>query len=293
MAAKQYLAANERILDQIKRRSEAGVGRVADLEQAQGRVALAQSTVISAQRDLDDASSTYQRVVGVAPVPPMTRPELTAASLPADLVAAEAMALNAHPALKSSEAEVAAAQAQSKVVNGAFYPQVDLVAMQRWGRDMDGLEGVNQSNSVMLEGRYNVFNGGRDSARTREYEYRHTQAEGVRERTRRQVLENVRLAWSASEASKEQLNYLKVHEQASRNARDAYIKQFGLGRRSLLDVLDTEKELYEASRAHVTGVYDNIYAQYRVLAGTGTLLSVIDAKDTGDAENSVTHPPKN
>ncbi|MEJ2059476.1 MAG: TolC family outer membrane protein [Gammaproteobacteria bacterium] len=270
--AKAYLAAHQRTYDQVRRRSESGLARTADFEQVQGRLALARTTLINAQRDLADARSNYMRVVGEMPRDPMAVPATVAANMPAGLSTAEAMALKDHPTLQAAEADVAAAKAQMKAAGNTFYPHIDAVASQSWGRDLNGLKGLDQRQSLMLEGNYNLFNGGADSARYKEYQYRLKQAEDVRDNTRRQVLEGVRLSWSAYEATTSQLQYLKAHEDASRQARDAYIKQWRVGRRTLLDVLDTEKEFYEASKAYTNARYDRVYAQYRVLAGMGALL---------------------
>lgn len=283
--AKHYLAVHQRIYQQVRKRSEAGVARVADLEQVQGRLALAQSTVIVAQRELDDARANYLNVVGVLPADPMVQPNVSGIAMPSTLEKAEALALSGHPLIKAADANVAAAQAQYKAAGGSFYPSIDVVAAQDFGRDMDGLTGLYRSNSAMIEGRYNLFNGGGDAAKRREYLYRLKQAENVRDLVKRQVIENLRLAWNANEAAAQQLQYLQMHKDSSRKARDAYVSQFDLGRRSLLDLLDSEREVYEASRSDVSGVYEKIYTQYRVLAGMGTLLSTMNVhvKDNGAA----------
>src|SRR6266702_5180217 len=55
--AQENLTNHRRILDQVKLRSESGVDRRADFDQVMGRVALAQSNVVSAQANLTDSNS--------------------------------------------------------------------------------------------------------------------------------------------------------------------------------------------------------------------------------------------
>ncbi|MGM8892272.1 TolC family protein, partial [Psychrobacter sp. 1Y1] len=50
-------------------------------------------------------------------------------------------------------------------------------------------------------------------------------------------------------------------------------QQFNLGQRTLLDLLDTENELFEARKDYLESEYDEIIAQYRVLNATGQLLN--------------------
>ena len=53
---------------------------------------------------------------------------------------------------------------------------------------------------------------------------------------------------------------------------NAYKQQFTLGQRTLLDVLNTENELFEARKNYVNADYDELFAQYRLLNAEGKLL---------------------
>ena len=52
----------------------------------------------------------------------------------------------------------------------------------------------------------------------------------------------------------------------------AYEKQFRIGKRTLLDLLNTENELFESRKAYLNAHYSGILAKYRVLNATGLLL---------------------
>jgi adhesin transport system outer membrane protein len=84
-----------------------------------------------------------------------------------------------------------------------------------------------------------------------------------------------------------QLKLLSQHELATSKARQAYQQQFEIGQRSLLDLLDTENELYTARRSLVMGEHDLHLAEIRVLATSGSLLSALKlqtlAKSAPDA----------
>ena len=55
--------------------------------------------------------------------------------------------------------------------------------------------------------------------------------------------------------------------------RAAYQDQFGLGQRTLLDLLDSENELYNANRRYTEVRYTEEFSMYRVLANMGELLN--------------------
>jgi len=71
----------------------------------------------------------------------------------------------------------------------------------------------------------------------------------------------------------EQLKYLEQHLASTEKARDAYRKQFDIGQRTLLDLLDTENELFEAHRAYVNAEHDYTQAYGRTQGSIGTLLA--------------------
>ena len=82
--AQENWAIHKETVDQIERRVKAGVGRRVDLEQAFGRLALAQSNWLTESSNLHDVSQRYQRVVGEAPLDTLQAPPAFADKLPGE-----------------------------------------------------------------------------------------------------------------------------------------------------------------------------------------------------------------
>lgn len=61
---------------------------------------------------------------------------------------------------------------------------------------------------------------------------------------------------------------------------NVYRQQFDIGQRSLLDLLDTENEHFQAQRAYVDGKANRYLAQARVFAGEGQLLKALNVART-------------
>lgn len=57
--------------------------------------------------------------------------------------------------------------------------------------------------------------------------------------------------------------------------RSAYQEQFSLGDRSLLDMLDSENEVFTAQRRYVELQFTEMFSTYRINARTGTLLKAL------------------
>ncbi len=74
------------------------------------------------------------------------------------------------------------------------------------------------------------------------------------------------------------MEYVNQHIKLTHETLLGYRKQFSLGRRSLLDLLNTENEYISAMRTLITNEADQLNAKYRILAGTGHLLDELGIK---------------
>jgi adhesin transport system outer membrane protein len=267
---------HQQTYDRILRRGEQGVGSKADVQQALGRLALAKTNLMAEQNKLQDAIAAYVNVVGDMPgylEEPPTPDQL----LPGSLEEAITIALDNHPRLKSADADVDAAREQYDAAKSLFFPRVHLEVSGSNNDNLDGIPGNNSDAQIMVRGRYN-FTGGKDIARRQETVYQLDQAKEIRARTHRQVVESMQLSWHAYETAKSQLEYFKTHVDASKQALIAYRKQFNIGQRTLIDLLDQENEVFQASINYVNGLFAQTFSAYRILAGTGKLLWSLDVE---------------
>ena len=280
---KSNLVEHQKIHEQVKRRSDQGVGRRADLDQVEVRVALAETNVVAATNNLQDAASNYLRVVGQLPKK-LERPSADDAKLPASLAQAISIALGHNPTLKSAFVDVNAAKAQHRAAKSPYFPRFDLELASNWNDDLDGVDGIDNDASIMLRMRYNLFRGGGDSARRRQTAHLINEAAEIRNRTCRQVVESVRLSWAARQSLSRQLGSIERQVNFSRRTREAYQKQFEIGRRTLLDVLDSENELFLSNQDLINARIDHEFAGYRILAAMGQLLQSMGAQLPGEAQ---------
>jgi len=271
--SQQNLLDHQRIHDQIRERSDSGVGRQADFDQVDGRLALAESNLISSEAKLEDTRAAYARVVGAFPPEQMEPPAVSRQSLPSSVIEATDIAENEHPLVLASEADLAATAEGIRVAKSAFHPTVEANLQARYGDDLDGVEGYDQDFIARVNVGYNLYNGLADQARVRRGEAVQKQAQDARETALRRVAEEVRLAWNALNSAERRLTTLERQVQSSQGARDAYRQQFNLGQRTLLDVLDSENEQFEARRELARARADYNSAIYGVLAGMGRLVS--------------------
>jgi len=268
--AKENLSVHIKTYDQIEIRSKRGIGRRADADQSRGRLALAERNTLAEIGNLQDAETTFLRVVGELPtdLEPVMPPS---DALPETLDIAIEQALANHPTLKSANADIDSAFAQHATAKSPYMPRLDVEAGASHNVDLDGTQGKNEDAFVMLRLRYNLLNGGKDLARRKETSQRINQAKDIRDNTYRQVMESMRLSWVAHKTIESQMIFFKIHRDSSIKSNTAYQKQFNIGQRTLLDLLDSANEMFVAKSAYTSAKYDEIFAQYRILTSKGGL----------------------
>jgi len=268
--AKETLYNHIRIYKQIRKRSESGLGTLASIQQAEGRLALAEVNMLAAENNIMDARANFERVVG-HPAPEELVP-VSDLDVPMSMTDAMERARQNQPTLALAQHDVAAANAQYDAARSLMYPRLHFEVERTWNEDIDGVEGTNEDLTAMLRMRYNIYNGGSDRARIRQTQHQITEAMEIRNSAERQVAQSLALSWNAYEILNRQMPHLEQHVVSSEQTRNSYKKQFDIGQRSLLDLLDTENEVFGAKNSLVDARYDELVARYRVMAGMGELL---------------------
>ena len=273
--AEANLSRHRETLARIRNRVSAGVSRSVDGEQASGRLALAESNLLIEQANLHDVSARYQRIVGEWPAPELEPANLGAATTPESVVDALNVAFVENPALAAATESIRAAKDQYDNRRSAYQPRVDLRLRGEAGDDIDRIEGETTDLRAELLLNYNLFAGGRDRAYVAQADKLIRVAEDNLESTCRDVRQTLRIAHNDHRRIASQLEFLKSHKDSTSKARTAYLDQFQIGQRTLLDLLDTENEYFQAQRAYVNGTYDYSISTSRTLAGMGQLRKTI------------------
>lgn len=270
--ARKNLQEHQRVLEQIRERVDAGVSRAADLDQATARLALAESNLITEQNNLHDVSARFQRVVGLAPPVNLSSIEdALSFRAPTDIVKALSAANAENPTLLSAVASIHAAKYNVKRNQARHLPRLDLQLSGDYGEDIQRIQGRTSDTSAELVVSWNLFNGLADRAAVSQAVNEVSVASDIRETRCRNVRQTVRIAHNDLARLADQKRFLSVQQQSTDKARAAYLSQFRLGQRSLLDLLDSQNEYFQTSRSVLENQVNLETAQARTLAGMGQL----------------------
>lgn len=269
--AENNLQAHQRIHDQIRLRSERGVGSTADLDQSEARLALAENNLYTEQVNLADAEANFFSATGRLS-DELEQPGTIKGEVPEDLAVARQTVIDNNPYLKSAQADVHAAEKQYEVAKSPFYPRFDLELATTADDNTQGDEGHYNTWRAAVVMNYNLFNGMRDKARLQSAAHQINQSMDIRNNALRVLNENLALAWNAMENARLQTPKARDYADYTARVREAYQQQFSLGQRTLLDLLDSENELFTANRRYTEVRYTEEFSMYRVISSTGDLL---------------------
>ncbi len=270
--------------DQLQTKFKAGVGRGVDAEQANARLALAESNLTTEQANLHDVSARYLRIVGELPAATtaVVDNQLLSKGIQPANVDTINQALAKHPSISAAIENLRAAQAQAQGAESRYQPTVEARVRTGVGKNFDGVQDQKRDSSAEILLNWNLFNGGSDKARVRQYADLINQAADQRDRACRDVRQTVAIAHNDIRKLQDQLVALDRNVLAIEKARDAYRQQFDIGQRSLLDLLNAENELYTAKRSYANAESDLQLAYARTQAARHSLTSTLGLSREAD-----------
>ncbi len=264
------------VFDQTERRVKAKVARAVDLEQISARLAMAEANLLTETSNLHDTTARFQRIVGLMPTQDMPVPAPLLRDIPEDASGAVRSAQQRNGALRASIENVRASNAALASRSGAYQPRFDLRLRREQGANLNGVAGNTDATVAEVIMSWNLFNGFSDRARERQFAEQLNVAKDLRDKTCRDIRQTLLIAYNDARKLKEQLGYLDQNKVSVEKARNAYRQQFDIGQRTLLDLLDTENELFQAKRAVANSEQDLNIAYARTQAGLGTLLAALE-----------------
>lgn len=280
-SARDNYAKHQDVFAQIEERVLSGVGRKVDLEQVAGRLALAETNLLTEASNLHDVTARYLRIVGSLPAADLTATELSQANLPPNIREALQLAYAGNSGFHAAVKNISATQANVKVARSGYMPKVELRARQVVSRNTNGFDErvdaarYGDESAVELAVTYNLFAGGATRSAVRRTLEEVNQAKDLRDKACVDLRQTTQIAYNDSHRIKEQLKSLDQHRRSSDKVRTAYNEQFKIGQRSLLDLLDAENEYFQASRSYTSAQADLNIAHARTLTAMGSLLPVL------------------
>ncbi|BAQ74659.1 TolC family type I secretion outer membrane protein [Pseudomonas sp. Os17] len=293
-AAKAEEAALKRQQQLAERGLQLGLSDRTDVLQAQAGHDTARANRIVAQKHTDDAFEAldtlthqqYQAIQGVRHDMPVLLPEPNEARRWVDT------AVRQNLTLLASQHALDATLQTLRARKAGHAPTLDAVVRYQTG-DNDGLGygnsdirgngygGTVQQRSVGLQLNIPLFSGGQTRSQVREAHQRMNQREYLNDNLQRQVVEQTRNLHRGLNSAVDQVQARRQSIISNQGAVLASQLGFQVGTRNIVDVLEAQRQLYNAVRQYNDSRYDYILDTLRLKQAVGTL-SPQDLKALGD-----------
>ena len=286
--SEQNVANHDKIFANVNSRFSGGRAGEGDLEQSRERVENAKAALAEFRRSLDDARAKYRKVVGLEPYNVQFPAPLKGMPGSRDELLAVALRFNSTIAAAQSDAD--AAKHAFRVTDGAFVPKFYLEGRATHYDNSfpyvtnPGLPNVTHedySGKVVMS--WDIFRGGQDVWNRSEKAERFTEATMRHARLQRDAYELIDKAWNGRTVTLTRIAALTRQLEADRKTIAAFQKEYELGQRSLIDLLNAQNQYFNAAVSLTSARSVIVFADYQLLAAMGTLIEYLKAPPPVDA----------
>lgn len=263
----------ERQLEQTKQRFEVGLTAITDVHEAQAQFDNAVASEISAQNAVEISLEALREITGnyydgISAL----NTDTFSASMPSPqeangwVMTAESNNLE----LTSAKIGVNIAQEDIDIAKTGYYPSVDLLARYT-SADDDTITERNNSGYVELAVSVPIYTGGQTNAQVEQARHNFVSQSEERERVHRSVVRSVRSNFFDVTASISRINALAQAVVSAESALKATEAGFEVGTRTIVDVLNSTRNLYDAKRNLARARYGYVLSVLNLKLAAGTL----------------------
>ncbi len=267
--------ANQRLLEQAKQRFEVGLIAITDVNEAQAAYDLSVAREITADNQLAVAKEELREVTGKfsASLQPLKEAVPLPSPDPADVEKWVDTALKQNYQLLAAQAGVDKAQEDVELSRSGHYPQLDVVASYGYSDVGDSLFGGSTTNDAQIGLQFNLplYQGGGTISRVRAAQYRLTQAKEALEQQRRSTDRQTRSAYLTVIDAINSVNALKQALVSTQSALDATQAGYEVGTRTIVDVLQSQSNVFDAQRNYAQARYNYVVSSLRLKEAAGLL----------------------
>ncbi|MDD5373137.1 MAG: TolC family outer membrane protein [Sulfurimonas sp.] len=273
--AQENIKVNQEIFAKVQKLYNSGLTTLSEVNKVEASLALAKANYVVQENTLLDHEYKFEKLFGKKiNTQDLQIPTLNA-TLPSSLEEATQYALQNNPSILVSDYNIKLARASYNEKKSPYYPKVDIEVAELMNKNLSGVEGKDDRFRAMVYLRYNFFNGFADQAALQKSISEMHKENEIQNSLKRNVTEQIGLAWASNEKVSQQLAHLQTYQNFASKTLALYIKEYDLGRRSLLDLLSAQNDFIGAKSQIINAKYTMLFAKYRILDSMGTLVSTV------------------
>lgn len=277
--AKAETAAIGRQLEQAKQRFDVGLIAITAVHEAQAAYDQSRADLIQAENDLDNAwealfeiTHTQVRALSI-----LDQNLVLSKPVPDSIEQWGSRALEQNLSIKAAEKATALARGNVKVQQSGHLPSLDLVGSSSRDRTSLSTGADTNTSSIGIQLTMPLYAGGGVSSRTRQARLELEASQENLDKERRSVTRQVRDAYRGVLASISSVKALQASTVSAKSALEATEAGYEVGTRTIVDVLNSQRDLYRSLRNYASVRYNYIMSGLQLKQAAG-IVSVEDLK---------------
>ncbi len=259
----------KRQLEAVTDRFKVGELTRTDVSQAEARLAGATADRIQAEGDLEASRAAYRNVIGEEPGA-LIQPK-PAGGLPKGKEKAIALAIEYHPDVIAASFDIRAARDNVDEIRGELLPSVELSGKVSRKFESAGNSSRVDEKSIKATLTIPLYQQGVVHSRLRAAKQTVGQERLEEDQSRLEVAEAATRAWEALATARARIDSFSAQVAANEIALEGVTREAAVGARTVLDILDAERELLDARVNRVGAERDEIVAVFQLREAIGRL----------------------
>lgn len=293
----------ERQLDQAEQRFEVGLSAITDVHEARASYDDARARVIVSENELDDAEEALEELTGRAMPPlkalqdelPLRGPD------PEEPQQWVETAVANNPALEARQHAAEVADQEIDIARSGHYPTLEFQATHSDFTDESNAafsrSAVGQTYALQLN--VPIFSGLRVSSQTDQAGFNYSAALQDLEQEQRNVVRSTRDEYRAVLAGISEVEARRQALVSAQSALDATEAGFEVGTRTIVDVLISQQQLFQAQRDLAQARYNYLLSSLRLKQAAGVLNAedlqrinslLVEQEEVTDRQDAVGQP---
>jgi outer membrane protein, adhesin transport system len=259
-AADQNIQEHQRLLELIQRRATNQINPESDVVLARARLQQSKSEIIQFRNMANNARADLEQIMG-RKLEPITVPAYTSLML-TDLENSLQELLQNSPTFKRLEAEIKAADADIVTRKSVYWPTISARVERFYG-------GVGRDGTSYLALNFQPGAGLSAQSAIQEAIARKDAAENTLQSSRKDLSDKVRADWNQRQTTMADALVIDELVAATESIYESFLRQFPVGRKSWMELLNARKEATQAKYALADARWTGFLAAFRVAVATG------------------------
>ena len=269
--AEENIAEFQRLLELIERRHKSEVSSLSEVIVARARLQQAKSDRINLESSYENSKADLEQLTSkkierlVFPTP-----DLKLAGTLSDVIES---AVEKSPALKRTDFEIQAAEADVRLKESAIYPQIRVRYEKLWG----GL-GSRNDDLIYIAVAYQPGAGLSSFSAIDESRSKKLSSTLSAESLKKDLTDKIRVDWNKVRSSSQQIEVLRELLVAARDTYESSVRQYTVGRKGWVEVLNARKEYTGAKNSLIDEEWGGYLSKVRmdIACGCGSISPILE-----------------